>query len=85
MEAARRKTAAAAAMALTLLMIITLVASSTRGTVVAAARLQQGEGGHLVPVSDSIPTVAEAGKHAAGSSNCTHDSNKPKIGPCPPE
>ncbi|CAD6219117.1 unnamed protein product [Miscanthus lutarioriparius] len=69
-------------MALTLLMIITLATSSARGTVVAAPRLQ-GEGGHRVPVSESIPTVAE-GK-SAGSSNCTHDSNQPKIGPCPPE
>jgi hypothetical protein len=83
MEAARRKPAAAA-MALTLLMIITLVASSARGTVVAAERLQlQGEGGHRVSVSESIPTVAE-GKYA-GSSNCTHDPYKPKTGPCPPE
>ncbi|KAG0543816.1 hypothetical protein BDA96_02G221800 [Sorghum bicolor] len=85
MEAARRKPAAAA-MALTLVMVITLVASSAGGTVVvAAARLQGEGGGHGIPVvSESpIPTVAE-GKYP-GSSNCTHDYNKPKSGPCPPE
>ncbi|KAG0543811.1 hypothetical protein BDA96_02G221400 [Sorghum bicolor] len=85
MEAARRKPApAAAAMALTLLMIVTLVASSGRGTVVAAARLQ-GEGGHHVSVSESIPPTVAEGKYAAGSSKCTHDPNKPKTGPCPHE
>ncbi|KAG0381254.1 LOW QUALITY PROTEIN: hypothetical protein BDA96_K000800 [Sorghum bicolor] len=78
MEAARRKPAAAA-MALTLVMVITLVASSAGGTVVvAAARLQGEGGGHGIPVVSESPFRRR--REVPGSSNCTHDYNKPRAG-----
>ncbi|RCV11790.1 hypothetical protein SEVIR_2G223600v4 [Setaria viridis] len=85
MQAGMRKKA----VALTLLTMIVLVASSSaRGGAVAAARLHgEAGGGHGHRgrvVAESIPAVDE-GKGGAGPSNCTHNFNQHKFGPCPPE
>jgi hypothetical protein len=86
MEEGRTK---AAVLPTLLMMILLLLASSARCVGAAAARLQAGAGGgghghHRGLVAESVPAVAPEGK-GAGHSNCTHNSNQPKIGPCPPE
>ncbi|CAN6210811.1 unnamed protein product [Urochloa humidicola] len=75
-----------AAVILTLLLVALFVASSA-GDAAATTRLQGeaggGHGDHHGRVAKSVPAVDE-GK-GSGRSNCTHNSNQPKIGPCPPE